>query len=409
MIRMEVSLISLLQCKQYPPPATPCSLDAILFPGDLAGNPHAPPLLHPQKLPDDWSPYHNWMEFELANFLFTHAEMPIWAMLMLELGGKLLFTNHTDLYHIIDSTCIDDVQWENFTMHYSGDQDNDVAPWMSDMYDVCPEFMDQIDYIPYWEYNTTNDQRHWQDFMSGDWAWEEADQIIQDNPTTARAMLVPIILGSNKTIVSVATGQTDYYLLYLSIGNVWNTVYHGHCNAQKCHTAMREHASSLEFCKFKQQLFHSSLTCLLFSLCPVMKVLEVVLCGDNHYWHIIYGLAAYIADYEEQVLLSCIDKYGIVGDLVVNIHQMLSPDILHQLIKGRFKDHLVDWVKKYLIHIHGKVKAEKILDEIDWQIAAVAPFTGLQHFPQGQHFKQWTSDDSKGLMKVTIFIFSLCD
>ena len=43
--------------------------------------------------------------------------------------------------------------------------------------------------------------------------------------------MVPIILGSNKTTVSVATGQTDYYPLYLSIRNVHSTVHRAHCNA----------------------------------------------------------------------------------------------------------------------------------------------------------------------------------
>jgi len=40
------------------------------------------------------------------------------------------------------------------------------------------------------------------------------------------------------------------------------------------------------------------------------------------------------------------------------------------------------------------------LTSLNSRIAAVTPFAGLQRFPQGRHFKQWTSDDSKGLMKV---------
>jgi Plavaka transposase len=68
----------------------------------------------------------------------------------------------------------------------------------------------------------------------------------------------------------------------------------------------REHASSSEFRKFKRQLFHSSLSHILWPLYPAMKVPEVVLFGDDYHWQVIYALAAYIADYEEQVLLSCI-------------------------------------------------------------------------------------------------------
>jgi hypothetical protein len=44
-------------------------------------------------------------------------------------------------------------------------------------------------------------------------------------------MFIPIILGSDKTTVSVATGQNDYYPLYLSIGNVRNNVRRAHRNA----------------------------------------------------------------------------------------------------------------------------------------------------------------------------------
>jgi hypothetical protein len=42
---------------------------------------------------------------------------------------------------------------------------------------------------------------------------------------------VPVILGSDKTTVSVATGANNYYLLYASIGNVRNNIQHAHRDA----------------------------------------------------------------------------------------------------------------------------------------------------------------------------------
>ncbi|KAG2343983.1 hypothetical protein BDR05DRAFT_975684 [Suillus weaverae] len=168
---------------------------------------------------------------------------------------------------------------------------------------------------------------------------------------------------------------------------------------------------------------------------------EVAQFRDGHYQCVIYGLGPYIADYEEQVLLTsrCLShrgnlddislccsrshtdaliedcdsgtlksEYGLVGELVpfmnnfphTDIHELLTPDILHQLIKGAFKDHFVNWVEKYLLQTHGKKQANIILDDIDQRIVAVPPFPGLRRFPQGHHFKQWTGNNSKALMKV---------
>lgn len=66
-------------------------------------------------------------------------------------------------------------------------------------------------------------------------------------------------------------------------------------------------------------------------------------------------------------------EYGVDAPIVpftrdfphADIYELISSDLLHQAIKGTFKDHLVTWVEEYLVTVHETAQANRIMDEID--------------------------------------------
>ena len=54
------------------------------------------------------------------------------------------------------------------------------------------------------------------------------DDILRDHPSARGAMLVPIIAGSDKTTVSVATGHQEFHPVYAGAGNLDNTTRRSH-------------------------------------------------------------------------------------------------------------------------------------------------------------------------------------
>ncbi|KAF5334445.1 hypothetical protein D9611_014474 [Ephemerocybe angulata] len=319
-----------------------------------------------------------------------------------------------------------------------------------------PDFEHQFHPRPYRQFQSNGDGV-WNDLFSGDWAWKEATEISNMVEDSEGAMLIPVIAGLDKTTVSVATGYQEYHPFYASDGNLSNVARRGHGNGvmplgflpiPKTNKRQRK---KKEYQTFVRQLYHACIAYIFEPLRAGMTKPEIVRCPDGHFRRGIYSIGPVIADYPEQVWLSGIvqgwcakcmarpenlddpdatrrtqkkteaymkhhdpgtlwDTYGIRDDVVpfthtfprADIHKLMAPDLLHQVIKGTFKDHLVAWIMEYIMQEHGEVKGLEIIADIDHRISAVPSFPGLRRFPDGRDFSQWTGDDSKALMKLVV-------
>ena len=218
-----------------------------------------PPLPHTPQDQDDWTLYRNRLKFDTARHFFSKAQTPaseinnilyLWGLSLVAHQDEPPFADHQDLYETIDSTPIGDAPWKNFGIKYSGSHPTlgDPPSWMDQTYDVWyhdphtviknilsnTDFDGEIDYAPYHDF-LEDDSRRYKDFMSGDWAWEQAVSSITSIITVATVtnslsrtklpkileqmgqFLSPSFLGvtkrsSQSPLVRMSTGQCIFLL-----------------------------------------------------------------------------------------------------------------------------------------------------------------------------------------------------
>ncbi|KAJ3966017.1 hypothetical protein EV361DRAFT_1028835 [Lentinula raphanica] len=430
-----------------------CPTDQFGLPLPQHTAPPPPPPIPEAHSQESWLPFSNRIEFDFAHLHFVCLQslaaeiklaLDMWAAQVLVSGGDpddQPWVNADQLYETIDA--IDDI-------NYQGHRPPVPPTWMTQKYTLLirdiralfhyqmrmKDFDDsQFNKVPYRQFNKQG-ERVRSNIMSADWAWKQCD-IIAEDPANHGAMFVPFVSGSDKTTVSVATGHQEYHSVYASPCNLTNVTRRSHPFAL-CPVAFllipkttKSQRKKPVYQQFVQQMYHASLAAVFEPLRAAMTTPEVVMYYPEQVYlaGIVSGWCPKCMNRPEDLdamnarprtrtktefLITSFDpgivwdEYRARSDVVsftsyfprADIHELLTPDLLHQMIKGTFKDHLVEWVTDYINETHPATQALEILKDIDCRVNAVPPFPGLRRFPDGRDFTQWTGDDSKALMKV---------
>ena len=120
--------------------------------------------------------------------------MALWGatLMHLDTDASPPFMNHKEILSKIDAIEHGEVSWDFFDLGYSEQKipENNPLSWMFQRYRVWyrdalsvaekilknGDFEAEFDYAPYKDYNEAG-ERCWNNFMSGDWAWQQAVNI----------------------------------------------------------------------------------------------------------------------------------------------------------------------------------------------------------------------------------------
>ncbi|KAG8708011.1 hypothetical protein FRC08_000162 [Ceratobasidium sp. 394] len=308
-----------------------------------------------------------------------------------------------------------------------------------------PRFRNHMKYAPEEHTRVTPDGRtvHVRSGMeTGAWWWRMQDTLGGD------ATIAPIILATDATQLSLFSGNKKAWPVYLSIGNISKDI--RRCSSERAMILVGyipipdlSFISDIEAWREKQwEVYHASMREILSSLKQASARGVEMVCADGGVRRVYPIVAAHMADWEEQCTAACTQKTRCPicdvplhgrgdgqGELRTTMqtlealqhnawgytmtrqklglrpvqpywailpfatgHSSFVPDLLHQMHKGMFQDHILHrWM-----HILGA-------GTINNRLMGMPRFPGLRHFKNGiLSFinSQWTGTESKAVAKV---------
>ncbi|KAG1904900.1 uncharacterized protein F5891DRAFT_1126271 [Suillus fuscotomentosus] len=301
--------------------------------------------------------------------------------------------------------------WTSEIVMSTGDQGDPVEC----VHDLIgnPTFKDYLSYVPEQVFADPQGTTWVYDEMwTGDWWWNMQECL------PSGAIVAPVRLASDKTNLTHFHGNKATWPIYLTIRNIKKDI---HRQPSKHATVLIGYLPISKMLHFKddegRQIAHYHL----FHNC-MWLVTKPLVNADRHRVDMI----SYIADHPEQCLIACckenhcpcstlkhhkngedphlFEDHGLRAIYFpfwshlphTDIFMCITPDILHQLHKGVFKDHIVSWCSTIISDT-----------EFDAHFQAMSDFHGLHHFKWGiSTVSQWTCMEHKEMQHVVLGVIA---